>query len=156
MEDLQLIEYNEYETLWILVLEEIQNFTISSYQELERWEELQKKAQKARTWLEKVRKQLVSPYNDIVWQINAKAKELTKPIIEAESIIKERMLAFTTQEENPLKIKWEREVNKFEITDPTLVPRELCSPDESKIRKMIEAWFTTIAWVKVWKEKVIY
>ena len=149
-------EYNEYETLGINILDEIQNTSVTSYQELEQAEVLQKKAQKTRTWLEKVRKDLVKPYNDIVWQINAKAKELTKPIIEAEAIIKEKMLSFTSQEENPLKVKWEREVNKFEIIDETLVPRELCSPDESKIRKMIEAGFTNIAWVKVWKEKVIY
>jgi hypothetical protein len=40
----------------VLVLEEIQNFTISTYQDLENAEVLQKKAQKARTGLEKVRK----------------------------------------------------------------------------------------------------
>lgn len=44
-------------------------------------------------------------YNAIVKQINAKAKEITAPIIEAETIIKERMLSFTAQEENPLKVK---------------------------------------------------
>lgn len=155
-ENLEMQEYNEYETLGINILEEIQNTTITSYQELEQSEILQKKAQKARTSIEKVRKDLVAPYNDIVKQINTKAKEITAPIIEAEAIIKEKMLSFTAQEENPLKVKWEREVNKFEIIDQTLVPRELCSPDESKIRKMIEAGFTNIAWVKVWKEKVIY
>ena len=98
-------EYNEYETLGINILEEIQNTTITSYQELEQSEILQKKAQKARTSIEKVRKDLVAPYNDIVKQINAKAKEITAPIIEAETIIKERMLSFTAQEENPLKVK---------------------------------------------------
>lgn len=149
-------EYNEYETIWLNILEEIQSTAVTSYKELEQAEVLQKKAQKARTGIEKVRKDLVAPYNDIVKQINTKAKEITAPIIEAEAMIKERMLSFTAQEENPLKVKWEREVNKFEIIDETLVPRELCSPDESKIRKMIEAGFTNIAWVKIWKEKVIY
>lgn len=100
-ENLEMQEYNEYETLGINILEEIQNTTITSYQELEQSEILQKKAQKARTSIEKVRKDLVAPYNDIVKQINAKAKEITAPIIEAETIIKERMLSFTAQEENP-------------------------------------------------------
>jgi len=148
-------EYNQYETLWVNILEEIQSTSVTSYQELEQAEVIQKKAQKARTGIEKVRKDLVAPYNDIVKQINAKAKDITAPIIEAEKIIKERMLAFTAQEENPLKVKWEREVYRFEIIDESLLLVQYLMPNESAIRKAVEAWLTP-AWVKVWKEKVIY
>lgn len=56
----------------------------------------------------------------------------------------------------PVKIKWEREVTKFEIVNENEVPRVLCSPDDSKIRKMIDSWITEIQWIKVRKEKVIY
>jgi hypothetical protein len=148
-------EYNQYETLWVNILEEIQSTSVTSYQELEQAEVIQKKAQKARTSIEKVRKDLVAPYNDIVKQINAKAKDITAPIIEAEKIIKEKMLAFTAQEENPLKVKWEREVYRFEIIDESLLLVQYLMPNESAIRKAVEAGLAP-AWVKVWKEKVIY
>lgn len=48
-----------------------------------------------------------------------------------------------------------REVWKFEVTDATAVPREYMVPDETKIRKVVNALKgdTQIAGVKVWAEK---
>lgn len=50
-----------------------------------------------------------------------------------------------------------REVWKFEVTDPSLVPREYLVVDESKIRKVVGALRgdTSIAGVRVWPEKNI-
>jgi colicin import membrane protein len=47
-----------------------------------------------------------------------------------------------------------RKVPKFEIVDPTLVPREYCTPDEKKIRAVVNALRTdaTIPGVRVWME----
>lgn len=273
----ELKEYNKYETQWILILEEVESITIATHTDLSIAEWLQKKAQKARIEIDKTRESLVKPYNDIVWQINSRAKELTLPITEAEQKIKIKMIKFQQEEEErrqkrerevqekillikkttneeelqnlivsfwdiedtriytacemqniefekirkeaeekkireaeekrleemkkeqseeqarleaqkieiereqrklenerfdleqqklakevwvkettPVKIKWERMVTKFKVINENEVPRNLCSPDESKIRKMIDAGFEDIAWVKVWKEKAIY
>jgi hypothetical protein len=48
-----------------------------------------------------------------------------------------------------------REVWKFEVTDPDLVPRQYLSVDESKIRKVVQALKgdTKIDGVRIWPEK---
>lgn len=50
-----------------------------------------------------------------------------------------------------------RDVWKFEVEDPTKVPREFLMVDESKIRKLVQAMKgdTHIAGVRVWPEKQI-
>lgn len=273
----ELKEYNKYEAQGILLQEEVLAIQILSHTDLSSAEWLQKKAQKARIEIENTRKDLVKPYNDIVSQINTKAKELILPIESAEKSIKIKMLTFQQEEERkrqekekqvqekiskirqtnneidlqdliisfgeiednriytacemqnmefeirkkeaeekaireaeearlaeisktqseeqqrlakekmelerqqreledekrkieqdklqreteetkatPVSIKWQRKVKKFEVLDENAVPRNLCSPDEKKIRAMVTAWITEIAWVKVWEEDAIY
>lgn len=50
-----------------------------------------------------------------------------------------------------------REIWRFEVTDPDLVPREYMSVDESKIRRVVGALKgdAKIAGVRVWSEKAI-
>lgn len=55
------------------------------------------------------------------------------------------------------KIKWLRDVWMFEVTDPTLVPRWFCSPDDAKIRDAIKIAKTReIPGVKIYMEKKIW
>lgn len=48
-----------------------------------------------------------------------------------------------------------RERWRFEITDPAAVEREYCSPDESKIRKVVESMGdkAAISGIRIWLEK---
>lgn len=46
-------------------------------------------------------------------------------------------------------------LTKFEITDPNDVPRDLCSPDESKIRQSIKNGSTDIPGVRIYTEKKV-
>jgi hypothetical protein len=50
-----------------------------------------------------------------------------------------------------------REVWKFEITDPSLVPREYCTPDEKKIRAVVQGLKgdAKIAGVRIYPDKQI-
>lgn len=50
-----------------------------------------------------------------------------------------------------------RDVILFEITDPSLVPREFCSPDEKKISAAIDntGEHAKIAGVRIWKETTV-
>lgn len=50
-----------------------------------------------------------------------------------------------------------REVVRFEVVDPALVPREFCSPDEKKIKAAIDntGEHAKIAGVRIWKETVV-
>lgn len=50
-----------------------------------------------------------------------------------------------------------RLVVKFDITDPAAVPRNYCTPDEKKIRKIVDAMNgdIEIPGVRIWKESVI-
>jgi hypothetical protein len=50
-----------------------------------------------------------------------------------------------------------RTVWKFEVTDPALVPREYCSVDETKIRKVVTALKegASIPGVRVYSEQAI-
>ena len=50
-----------------------------------------------------------------------------------------------------------REEVKFEITDPDAIPRNLCTPDEKKIRNWVKAMgkATNIPGVRIWTEKVV-
>lgn len=107
----ELKEYNKYEVQWTLILEEVEAVTIVTTTDLAIAEWVQKKAQKARIEIENTRKDLVKPYNDIVWQINQKAKELTLPITEAEWKIKLKMVKFQ-QEEEARRQQKEKEVQE--------------------------------------------
>jgi hypothetical protein len=53
-------------------------------------------------------------------------------------------------------VKWQRKVTKFEIIDENLVPRDLCTPDEKKIRERVKNWSLEIPWVRVREETAIY
>lgn len=50
-----------------------------------------------------------------------------------------------------------RDEVKFEITDPDAVPRNMCVPDEKKIRNFVKAMgkATNIPGVRIWVEKVV-
>lgn len=53
-----------------------------------------------------------------------------------------------------------REVMRFEIVDPKLVPRHYCSPDEKKIREAIDVLDAntveiTIPGLRIWKETMV-
>jgi predicted lipoprotein len=48
-----------------------------------------------------------------------------------------------------------RHVWKFEVTDANQVPRELCSPDEKKIKAAFELGMTDIPGVKFYQEAVV-
>lgn len=50
-----------------------------------------------------------------------------------------------------------RDEVKFEITDPDAVPRNLCCPDEKKIRNFVKAMgaATVVPGVRIWIEKVV-
>jgi hypothetical protein len=50
-----------------------------------------------------------------------------------------------------------REEVKFEVTDPEAVPRNLCSPDEKKIRNWVRAMgkATNVPGIRIWTEKVV-
>lgn len=273
----ELKEYSKYEAQGILLQEEVLAIQILSHTDLSSAEWLQKKAQKARIEIESTRKELVKPYNDIVWQINSKARDLTLPIETAEKSIKIKMITFQQEEERkrqekeklvqecirkireinneeelqkliisfweiednriyiacdmqnmeferrkkeaeeklireaeesrlaeiakiqseewqrlakekvelerqqreleeernkkeqeklqreteqtkvmPVHIKWQRKVMKFTVIDENKVPRNLCSPDEKKIRAMVTAWIKEISGVNIREEDAIY
>lgn len=54
------------------------------------------------------------------------------------------------------RVKGLRKVMKFEVVDPLKVPRELCSPDESKIRESLKLTFREIPGLRIWTEDKIY
>ena len=62
--------------------------------------------------IEKTRKILVEPYNNVVKQINTKAKELIEPIEVAEKILNKKQIAYNDKVEEE-KRKQMEEMNKL-------------------------------------------
>lgn len=107
----ELKEYNKYESQWLILWDEAEALTITSHTDLSKAEDLQKKCQKLRIEIENTRKDLVKPYNDLVWQINTKAKELILPIQNWEIIVKQKMLNWK-QEEERKRLEKEKELQR--------------------------------------------
>jgi len=69
-----------------------------------------------------------------------------------QEIARKKMIAEKQKESMRVKTGL-KERTTFEITDPNLVPRELCSPDEKLIRQAIKEGKTEILGVKIFKVK---
>lgn len=71
----------------------------------------------------------------------------------------EEMAEFQRQQvqkqQSATRVKGLRKVVMFEVTDPLKVPRELCTPDDSKIRESLKENFREIPGLRVWVEDKI-
>lgn len=131
----ELKEYNRYEATGLLLQDEVDAMTIVSHTDLSIAEWVQKKAQQARLEIEKVRVSLVKPYNDIVSQINAKAKELILPIETAENKTKIKILSRRQEEEK------RRQEKEKDIQEKILLIKK--TTNEEELQELI-IWFWDI------------
>jgi len=85
------------------------------------------------------------------------AAEAAGDTVQADQILAEPITVAPAYIQPPPKAEARfRTIYKFEVTDPALVPRELCKPDEVKIRGLVNSLKDNakIPGVRVWSEKV--
>lgn len=139
-----------------------------------------KQAKDLKKKIDEVRKEAIEPYRTKTSSINDLAKELTDPLTEVESLVKQKVEQFQKQLEKlkeaeieaakaadptayiaPVEksmrgdgaIAYSRDVRKFSVVDVTKVPLQYLKVDEDKVELALKMGLTEIPGINIYTEK---